>query len=111
MPEFCPIAKDDDGNVITINRPEVMNSLHPPANFELDLVFQAFEANARTGEHRRALRQCGRITRRTRRNRGTACICRQAQTNLGTVRLSVMSNRIQARVNIQVITRDRITHD
>lgn len=28
--------------VVTLSRPEVMNALHPPANFELDGVFNAF---------------------------------------------------------------------
>lgn len=36
---------DRDGNLflITINRPEVMNSLHPPANAELSDVFDEFQ--------------------------------------------------------------------
>lgn len=46
MPKFCTISEDDGITIITINRPEVMNSLHPPANFELEAAIQAFEANA-----------------------------------------------------------------
>jgi len=46
MPEFCTITEQDGVTVIMINRPEVMNSLHPPANFELAAAVQAFEANA-----------------------------------------------------------------
>jgi enoyl-CoA hydratase/carnithine racemase len=45
MPEFCTITVDSSVTIITINRPEVMNSLHPPANFELEAAVQAFEAD------------------------------------------------------------------
>jgi enoyl-CoA hydratase/carnithine racemase len=46
MPEFCSVIEDGDVTIITINRPEVMNALHPPANFELEAAVQGFEANA-----------------------------------------------------------------
>ena len=45
MPEFCTITVESSVTIITINRPEVMNSLHPPANFELEAAVQAFEAD------------------------------------------------------------------
>ena len=38
MPEFCEVERDGHLCIVTINRPEVMNSLHPPANFELEKV-------------------------------------------------------------------------
>ena len=46
MPEFCSVIEDGGVTIITINRPEVMNSLHPAANFELEAAVQDFEANA-----------------------------------------------------------------
>ena len=45
MTEFCSVERDGHLTVVTINRPEVMNSLHPPANRELAEVFDAFEAD------------------------------------------------------------------
>jgi crotonobetainyl-CoA hydratase len=45
MPEFCKVERDGRLLVVTINRPEVMNSLHPPANFELEKVFDDFAAD------------------------------------------------------------------
>ena len=41
--EFCSVEKDGPIWTVTINRPDVMNSLHPPANFELAEVFDNFE--------------------------------------------------------------------
>ncbi len=42
MPEFC--RSERDGRILTviIDRPEVMNALHPPANAELAAVFDEF---------------------------------------------------------------------
>ena len=40
--EFCRAELDGHILTVTINRPEVMNSLHPPANFELEEVFNDF---------------------------------------------------------------------
>jgi len=40
--EFCTTELDGHILTVTINRPEVMNSLHPPANFELEQVFNEF---------------------------------------------------------------------
>jgi enoyl-CoA hydratase/carnithine racemase len=45
MPEFCEVERDGRILTVTINRPEVMNSLHPPANIELGEVFDDFAAD------------------------------------------------------------------
>jgi enoyl-CoA hydratase/carnithine racemase len=45
MPEFCEVERDGRIFTVTINRPEVMNSLHPMANAELGEVFDAFAAD------------------------------------------------------------------
>jgi len=45
MGEFCTVERDGRLFVVTINRPEVMNALHPPANFELDAAFDEFAAD------------------------------------------------------------------
>ncbi|MFQ5418169.1 MAG: enoyl-CoA hydratase-related protein, partial [Myxococcota bacterium] len=42
MPEFCRTERDGRIFTVTIDRPEVMNALHPPANIELGEVFDAF---------------------------------------------------------------------
>ena len=43
--EFCRVERDGRLLIVTINRPEVMNALHPPANFELAGVFDDFAAD------------------------------------------------------------------
>ena len=40
--EFSSVERDGKLTIVTINRPEVMNSLHPPANFELAKIFDEF---------------------------------------------------------------------
>lgn len=45
MSEFCSLVKEGPLSIITIERPDVMNSLHPPANFELAEVFDDFVAD------------------------------------------------------------------
>jgi crotonobetainyl-CoA hydratase len=45
MPEFCRVERDGHVLTVTIDRPEVMNALHPPANVELGEVFDAFCAD------------------------------------------------------------------
>jgi enoyl-CoA hydratase/carnithine racemase len=45
MPEFCKAEADGRVLVVTLNRPDVMNALHPPANFELARVFDDFAAD------------------------------------------------------------------
>jgi enoyl-CoA hydratase/carnithine racemase len=40
--QFCKVERDGRLTIVTINRPEVMNALHPPANFELEKAFDAF---------------------------------------------------------------------
>ena len=42
MSEFCQVERDGRLLTVTIDRPEVMNALHPPANQELEKVFDAF---------------------------------------------------------------------
>ena len=42
MPEFCTAERDGRLFIVTIDRPEVMNALHPPANAELDVLFDEF---------------------------------------------------------------------
>src|SRR5437867_4332193 len=49
MPEFCTVEREGHQYIVTMNRPEVMNSLHPPANFELEAVFDEFVADPELG--------------------------------------------------------------
>ena len=44
--EFCTTRLEGRVLTVTINRPEVMNSLHPAANFELEQVFDDFAADS-----------------------------------------------------------------
>ncbi len=41
--EFATYEKKGRLAVVTLNRPERMNALHPPANFELDAIWNDFE--------------------------------------------------------------------
>jgi enoyl-CoA hydratase/carnithine racemase len=43
--EFATVTREGPLTIVTINRPEVMNSLHPPANHELAAIFDAFAAD------------------------------------------------------------------
>lgn len=43
--EFCNIERDGRILIVTINRPDRMNALHPPANAELAQVFDDFAAD------------------------------------------------------------------
>jgi len=45
MPEFCSIEKDNHILTVTLERPERLNALHPPANAELGAVFDEFAAD------------------------------------------------------------------
>src|SRR5581483_7404262 len=45
MGEFCETSRDGHVLTVTINRPEVMNALHPPANAELAAVWDSFAAD------------------------------------------------------------------
>jgi len=45
MPEFCRVEREGRVLIVTIDRPEVMNALHPPANFELEGVFDDFASD------------------------------------------------------------------
>lgn len=42
MPQFCSVERDGRLTIITIQRPEVMNALHPPASAELGAAFDEF---------------------------------------------------------------------
>ena len=44
-PEFCSVEREGSLTVVTINRPDVMNALHPAANKELAEIFDAFTAD------------------------------------------------------------------
>jgi enoyl-CoA hydratase/carnithine racemase len=43
--EFCKVEREGPLTIVTMNRPEVMNALHPPANQELAQVFDEFAAD------------------------------------------------------------------
>lgn len=43
--EFCRVECRDHLMVVTLNRPDRLNALHPPANAELGRVFDAFAAD------------------------------------------------------------------
>jgi crotonobetainyl-CoA hydratase len=43
--QFCRVEREGPLTIITLNRPEVMNALHPPAHFELNKVFDDFAAD------------------------------------------------------------------
>jgi crotonobetainyl-CoA hydratase len=45
MPEFCRVEREGHLLLVTIDRPEVLNALHPPANHELAVVFDEFAAD------------------------------------------------------------------
>ncbi len=45
MGEFCNVERDGHITVVTINRPERMNALHPPGNAELGEVFDDFASD------------------------------------------------------------------
>src|SRR5512135_53523 len=40
--EFITVEKKEHISIITINRPEVMNAIHPPASREMDDAFNEF---------------------------------------------------------------------
>lgn len=43
--QYCAVERDGPVTLVTIRRPEVMNALHPPANFELEEIFNTFAAD------------------------------------------------------------------
>ena len=45
MLEFCKVDKTDHVMTVTLDRPERLNALHPPANAELGEVFDEFAAD------------------------------------------------------------------
>jgi enoyl-CoA hydratase/carnithine racemase len=72
---FVKVERDGPITLVTINRPEVMNALHPPSNQELSDVFDAFDADPDqwvaiiTGEGERAF-SAGNDLRYQAENRG-----------------------------------------
>ena len=40
--KFCKVEREGPLTIVTLNRPEVMNALHPPQHFELDSIFNDF---------------------------------------------------------------------
>ena len=44
--EFCKVDKADHVMTVTLNRPERLNALHPPANAELGEVFDDYARDA-----------------------------------------------------------------
>jgi enoyl-CoA hydratase/carnithine racemase len=44
--EFCTVAHEGRLTIVTLNRPDMMNALHPPAHSELDAVFNEFAADS-----------------------------------------------------------------
>ncbi|MBT3460737.1 MAG: enoyl-CoA hydratase [Gammaproteobacteria bacterium] len=45
MGEFCRVEKEGRLTIVTIERPDVMNALHPPGNFELAGAFDDFASD------------------------------------------------------------------
>ncbi len=45
MPEFALVDKKDHVMTVTLNRPDRLNALHPPANAELGEIFDEFAAD------------------------------------------------------------------
>ncbi|MEE8176542.1 MAG: enoyl-CoA hydratase-related protein, partial [Acidobacteriota bacterium] len=43
--QFVKVETADHITTVTINRPEVMNALHPPAHVELGQIFDEFDAD------------------------------------------------------------------
>lgn len=43
--EFCQVDREGPLTIVTLNRPDVMNALHPPAHFELNEIFDHFAAD------------------------------------------------------------------
>ena len=48
--QFCKVEREGPLTIVTINRPEVMNAVHPPAHFELAGVFDDFAADPTCAE-------------------------------------------------------------
>jgi enoyl-CoA hydratase/carnithine racemase len=45
MAEFSNVEKEGHLTIVTLNRPESMNALHPPASMELEKIFDDFESD------------------------------------------------------------------
>src|SRR5271163_3078537 len=46
MYKYCDVQREGYLLVVTLNRPEVLNSLNAPACFELDEIFDEFERDS-----------------------------------------------------------------
>src|ERR1700722_10693277 len=42
VPQFCRVEREGPLTIVTLDRPEVLNPLHPPAHTELAEVFDVF---------------------------------------------------------------------
>jgi enoyl-CoA hydratase/carnithine racemase len=45
MPEFCKLEREGRVLTVTLNRPELLNALHPPSHVELDAAWREFETD------------------------------------------------------------------
>lgn len=45
MADYCSVEREGHLTIVTINRPEVMNALHPPASHAIAKAFDDFEAD------------------------------------------------------------------
>ena len=45
MGDYCTAEQDGNLLIVTINRPERMNALHPPGNAEMADIFDDFQSN------------------------------------------------------------------
>ncbi|MEH6548889.1 MAG: enoyl-CoA hydratase-related protein [Pseudomonadales bacterium] len=43
--EFCSVERDGHLTIVTLNRPEVMNAVHPLMSYELDVIWNDFESD------------------------------------------------------------------
>jgi crotonobetainyl-CoA hydratase len=43
--QFCRVEREGPLSIVTFNRPEVLNALHPPAHYELAHIFDIFAAD------------------------------------------------------------------
>jgi acetyl-CoA C-acetyltransferase len=46
QPRYCSVMREGPVTIVTIDRPDSMNALHPPANAELAQIFDEFEADS-----------------------------------------------------------------
>jgi len=46
MPQYSTVSREGIFTIVTLNRPEALNAMHPPGNLELAGIFDEFEADA-----------------------------------------------------------------